>query len=82
MRRSLTSSSTGASVEAPLAKMGVDYMEIHASNFVVKVGNATTNFRPVKGVGYYFVAPGKKPRVEYDVLTDSDLLHATATILP
>ena len=60
----------------PLAKMGVGYREIQASDFVVKVGNATTNFRPVKGVGYYFVAPGKKPRVEYGVLTDSDLLHA------
>ena len=43
---------------------------------MIKVGTATTNFRPVKGVGYYFVASGKKPRVEYGVLTDSDLLHA------
>ena len=66
----------GQQASKPLAKMGVEYREIHASGFVVKVGEATTTFRPTKGVGYYFVAPGKKPRVEYGVMTDSDLLHA------
>jgi hypothetical protein len=60
----------------PLAKMDVDYKESHVSGFVVKVGEATTTFRPTKGVGYYLVAPGKKPHVEYGVMTDSDLLQA------
>jgi hypothetical protein len=35
-----------------------------------------TTFRPGKvGVGYYLVAPGKDPRVEYGVMTDADLLQ-------
>jgi hypothetical protein len=36
-------------------------------SFVVRRG-------PVK-VGYYFIAPGKKPRIEYGVVTDIDLLQ-------
>jgi len=56
--------------------MGVDNKEVRASGFVVKVGDATTSLRPTKGVGCYFVPPGRKPRVEYGVMTDSDLLQA------
>jgi hypothetical protein len=42
----------------------------------VRVGKIVKAFRPVKGdVGYYFVAPGKKPRIEYGVMTDADLLQ-------
>jgi hypothetical protein len=26
-------------------------------------------------VGYYFVAPGKKPRIKYGVMTDADILQ-------
>jgi len=59
----------------PLAKMGVDYKEIRASGFMVKIADAATSFRATKGVGYYLVAPGKKARVEYGVMTDSDLLQ-------
>jgi len=41
----------------------------------VRVGNKVTTFRPVKvDVGYYLVAPGKKPRIEYGAMTDADLL--------
>jgi len=65
----------GQRVLKPLAEMGVDYKEVRASGFVVRIGNATTNFRPTEGVGYYFVAPGKKPRIEYGVMTDDDLLQ-------
>jgi hypothetical protein len=28
------------------------------------------------GVGYFFIAPGKEPHVEYGVMTDADLLDA------
>jgi hypothetical protein len=56
--------------------MGVDYKEIYMPGFVVRVGHVTTTFRPANGVGYYFAAPGKKPRVKYGVMTDSDLLQA------
>jgi hypothetical protein len=49
----------GRQVLKPLAKNGVDYKAIYASDFVVRLGDATTTFRPAKGVGHYFVAPGK-----------------------
>lgn len=66
----------GRQVLKSFAKIGVDYKEVYASGFVVRLADATTMFRPAKGVGYYFVAPNKKPRVEYGVMTDRDLLHA------
>lgn len=66
----------GLQASKQLAKMGVDYKEIHVSGFVVKLGNAATTFRPSEGVGYYFIAPGRKPQVEYGVMTDGDLLQA------
>jgi hypothetical protein len=66
----------GRQAFAPLEKMGVDYREILASGFVVKVGGATTNFRSAKGVGYYFIAPGKKPRIQYGVMTDVGIVEA------
>jgi hypothetical protein len=28
------------------------------------------------GVGYYFVIPGRKPHVEYGVMTSDDLINA------
>jgi hypothetical protein len=65
----------GHQVTKSLADIGVDYREVYAPRFVVRIGNATTPFRPAKGVGYYFVAPGRKKCVQYGVLTDIDLLH-------
>ena len=55
--------------------MGIDFEEIYATSFVVKRGAKTTTFRPKKGVGYYFVALGKTPRVEYGVMTDTSILQ-------
>jgi hypothetical protein len=49
----------GRQVLKPLAKIGVEYKAIYASDLVVRLGDATTTFRPAKGVGHYFVAPGK-----------------------
>jgi hypothetical protein len=66
----------GQQVRKPLATMGVDYKEIYMPGFVVRVGHVTMTFRPANGVGYYFVAPDKKPHVKYGVMTDSDLLQA------
>ena len=65
----------GQQARKPLATIGVDYKEIYMPGFVVRVGHVTTTFR-TNGVGYYFVAPGKKPHVKYGVMTDSDLLQA------
>jgi hypothetical protein len=63
-------------VREPLKKAGVDFKEVYAHSFRVRLGNRVTTFRPVKAdVGYYFVAPGKEPRIEYGVMTDADLLQ-------
>ena len=63
------------SVREPLTQAGIEFHELYAHSFRVRVGRALATFRPVKAdVGYYLVAPGKKPRIEYGVMTDSDLL--------
>jgi len=64
------------SVRKPLRKAGIEFHELYAHSFRLRVGNKLTTFRPGKvGVGYYLVAPGKDPRVEYGVMTDADLLQ-------
>jgi hypothetical protein len=63
-------------VRKPLTDAGIDFKEIYAKSFQVQRGTRITTFRPGKvDVGYYFVAPGKEPRIEYGVLTDADLLQ-------
>lgn len=58
-----------------LEEAGVDFKEIYAASFRVR-GKTWTTFRPTKiKVGYYFIAPNKKPRIEYGVMTDSELLQ-------
>jgi hypothetical protein len=63
-------------VRKPLGDAGIDFKEIYAKSFRVQLGTRITTFRPGKvEVGYYLVAPGKQPRIEYGVLTDADLLQ-------
>jgi hypothetical protein len=63
-------------VREPLKKAGVEFHELYAHSFRVRVGKAVTIFRPVKAdIGYYFIVPGKEPRIEYGVMTDADLLQ-------
>jgi hypothetical protein len=63
-------------VRAPLRNAGIKLHEIYAHSFQIRIGKKITVFHPVKAeVGYYFAVPGKKPRVEYGVLTDVDLLN-------
>jgi hypothetical protein len=63
-------------VRKPLTDAGIDFKEIYAKSFQVQRGTQSRLFRPGKvDVGYYFVAPGKEPRIEYGVLTDADLLQ-------
>ncbi len=60
----------------PLKKAGVDFFEIYARSFRLRLGNRRVTFRPKTAeVGYYFVAPGKQPRIEYGVATDTDLFR-------
>ena len=59
----------------PLRKAGIDFREADARLFRIRIGSRLRTFRIGKiGVGYYFVAPGRKPQIEYGVMTDSDLL--------
>lgn len=63
-------------VRAPLRKAGIEFHELYTHSFRLRIGTQSITFRPAKiSVGYYFVAPGKKPRIEYGVMTDSDLLQ-------
>lgn len=62
-----------------LENAGIQLHEVYAHHFRVSVRGRATTFTPGKiGVGYYFVAPGKKPLLEYGVETDEDLFR-TAT---
>jgi hypothetical protein len=64
------------SVREKLDNAGIQFQVIYASSFVVRCEAKTTTFRPKKTtVGYYFIAPGKSPRVEYGVMTDVDILR-------
>jgi len=58
-----------------LKRAGVDFEEVYTRSFTVHVDNKTILFRTHKDdVGYYYIAPGKKPHVEYGVMTDDDIL--------
>jgi hypothetical protein len=61
-------------VSGPLSEAGLEFHELRAHSFRLRVGKRLTTFRPAKVVGYYLVEPGKKPRIEYGVMTDIDLL--------
>ena len=66
-------------VREKLNNAGIEFQVIYASSFAVRCGAKTTTFRPKKTtVGYYFIAPGKSPRVEYGVMTDVDILRVAA----
>ena len=66
-----------ASLAAPrLKKAGIDFEVASAIKFRIKDDTAVHTFTAGKvWVGYYFVAPGKKPRVEYGVHDDADILE-------
>jgi len=64
-------------VNRPLRNAGIAFEVASAVKFRVKDGGAVRIFNTGKiGVGYYFVAPGKQPHVEYGVETDPDILEA------
>jgi hypothetical protein len=64
-----------ARVREPFKKSGIELHELYTHSFQLRVGKTVATFHPTKEqIGYYFVAPGKKPRIEYGVLTHADLL--------
>jgi hypothetical protein len=64
-------------VGRPLKNAGIDFEVASAVRFRVKDGGSVRTFNTGKiGVGYYFIAPGNQPHVEYGVETDPDILEA------
>lgn len=62
-------------VREPFKKRGIEVHELYTRSFRIRVGKNVNTFHPKTGVGYYFVIPGKRPLIEYGVMTDIDLLH-------
>jgi hypothetical protein len=63
-------------VRSKLQMRGIDFREIYDQGFSIRMGSQITRFTPGKvTVGYYLIAPGKKPLVKYGVMTDEDLLQ-------
>jgi hypothetical protein len=63
-------------VRGPFKKAGISFHETYTRSFTVRLKARAITFRTTRrnDVGYYFIAPGKKPRVEFDVMTNEDLL--------
>jgi hypothetical protein len=57
-----------------LTKAGIEIQELHAHAFRIHLGSETTVFHPKTDLGYYLIALGKKPLIQYGVMTDADLL--------
>jgi hypothetical protein len=54
----------------------VDLEVVYTRSFQVVLDGRVTTFSPPRAEpGYYFAAPGKKPRIEYGVMNDSDILR-------
>jgi hypothetical protein len=66
-------------VDKPLHKVGVTLHRVYAQSFKIQILTGIQVFQPEEGnCGYYFIAPGKKPKVEYGVMTDADLYQEAA----
>jgi hypothetical protein len=67
------------SARKKLRGSGIRVEEIYAHYIVIRSGQTANVFRTSKpgelGLGYYFVAPGKQPRIERTVMTDADLIE-------
>jgi hypothetical protein len=60
-----------------LHKAEIDFRFVEARSFKVRVETKVHYFQGGKiDIGYYFIAPGKEPHVEYGVMTDEDLFDA------
>ena len=58
-----------------LEQAGIKVEVINASEFKIRIGHAVRVFKTGKiGIGYYFIVPGKRPRIEYGVQTDDDIV--------
>jgi hypothetical protein len=68
-----------ASATDSLRALGVRVVGVGSRTLHVVADRQTTHFRVPQDsaeIGYYFVAPGRRPLVAYGVLTDSELIDA------
>jgi hypothetical protein len=62
-------------VKEPLNRIGIEFTEQFGRSFRIRSGSQSRLFMPkADRCGYYFIARGKKPRIEYGVMTDVDLI--------
>ena len=64
-----------------LKAMGMNLELVEAPSFQVRLGGKARIFRPAEAVGYYLIAPGKEPRIEYGVMTDLDIVQVAKEYL-
>jgi hypothetical protein len=63
-------------VKEPLNILNIDFRVLHVRSFRLHLSKGDIVFRSkADAVGYYLIAPGKKPQIEYGVMTDADLLQ-------
>jgi hypothetical protein len=63
----------------PLREAGIDFQSADTRSFTIRSGSKVRTFHTGKiGIGYYFIAPGKKPHVEYGVMVDADILDVAS----
>jgi len=80
-------------VKKPLSQRGIQFTEERDRSFRIRSGGEIVLFTPKTDTpGYYFVQRSKKPRIEYGVMADVDLLtlakeyfdspHSAGTSIP
>lgn len=63
-------------VKEPLRRLGIDFRISEAQSIQIRNKTSVQNFRSSKlGIGYVFVAPGRRPRVMRGVMTDQDIIE-------
>jgi hypothetical protein len=65
-----------AQVREPLQRAGIDFQEMYAESFDLRINGKLTTFSSGHmKIGYYFVAPDKNPRIEYGIAPPAQLLQ-------
>jgi hypothetical protein len=67
------------SARRTLEQDGVDFEVVNTRTFNVVLDGKLARFKPAKAApGCYFAMPGKKPRIEYGVMNDQDIVRTAA----
>ena len=65
-----------ASAQRKLENANVEFQVVYTRSFQVALDGKLITFSPPRAEpGYYFVMPGKKPRIEYGVMPDTDIVQ-------